>query len=171
LVVISSSFHPPFVSSEAKVERGTSRGVSPTTCASAVSNVASGKLAAVTPARDSRHKVFRWLHRRQSIQPIACIPVQLIEKFSGGYIEGDPPVPIPNTEVKPFRADGTARFPCGRVGRCRNFSPRALPREQSPRAPRFTSRGFFLRARRCFRARPRARFGLVLVLVPVGRDL
>src|SRR3954464_1813961 len=41
--------------------------------------------------------------------------------FSGGFIGGVPPVPIPNTEVKPSRADGTARFPCGRVGRCRNI--------------------------------------------------
>ena len=28
---------------------------------------------------------------------------------------GDPPLPIPNREVKPNRADGTA-FSCGRVG-------------------------------------------------------
>src|ERR1700737_4469720 len=48
-------------------------------------------------------------------------------KVSGGYIGGVPPVPIPNTEVKPSRADGTARFPCGRVGRCRNIFPRASP--------------------------------------------
>ena len=27
--------------------------------------------------------------------------------ISGGNDEGDPPVPIPNTEVKPFSADGT----------------------------------------------------------------
>ena len=27
--------------------------------------------------------------------------------ISGGNGEGDPPVPIPNTEVKPFSADGT----------------------------------------------------------------
>ena len=27
--------------------------------------------------------------------------------ISGGYGEGVPPVPIPNTEVKPFSADGT----------------------------------------------------------------
>ena len=27
--------------------------------------------------------------------------------ISGGYDEGVPPVPIPNTEVKPFSADGT----------------------------------------------------------------
>ena len=28
---------------------------------------------------------------------------------SGGYSEGETPVPIPNTEVKSFSADGTAR--------------------------------------------------------------
>ena len=28
-------------------------------------------------------------------------------KISGDYGERDPPVPIPNTEVKPFSADGT----------------------------------------------------------------
>ena len=28
-------------------------------------------------------------------------------KISGGNSEGDPPVPIPNTEVKPFSADNT----------------------------------------------------------------
>ena len=29
--------------------------------------------------------------------------------FSGGNVGGVPPVPIPNTEVKPSRADGTPR--------------------------------------------------------------
>ena len=29
--------------------------------------------------------------------------------FLGDHSEGDPPVPIPNTEVKPFSPDGTAR--------------------------------------------------------------
>ena len=28
--------------------------------------------------------------------------------FSGGYCEGETPVPIPNTAVKPHSADGTA---------------------------------------------------------------
>ena len=28
-------------------------------------------------------------------------------QYSGGDSERDPPVPIPNTEVKPFSADGT----------------------------------------------------------------
>ena len=35
---------------------------------------------------------------------------------SGGYSRGVPPLPIPNREVKPRRADGTAPQ-CGRVGR------------------------------------------------------
>ena len=35
----------------------------------------------------------------------------LIQRFFifGGYSEGVTPVPIPNTEVKPLSADGTAR--------------------------------------------------------------
>ena len=37
---------------------------------------------------------------------------------SGGYSRGVPPLPIPNREVKPTRADGTAPQ-CGRVGRRR----------------------------------------------------
>ncbi len=35
----------------------------------------------------------------------------LIDTFSGGNSEEETPVPIPNTEVKLLRADGTARFP------------------------------------------------------------
>src|SRR2546426_11681969 len=46
----------------------------------------------------------------------ACDPV------SGGDSGGETPVPIPNTAVKPSSADGTARSPCGRVGRRRIFS-------------------------------------------------
>ena len=30
-----------------------------------------------------------------------------VQRFPGGYTEGVTPVPIPNTEVKPLRADGT----------------------------------------------------------------
>ena len=36
---------------------------------------------------------------------------------------GDTPLPIPNREVKPARADGTARPPRGRVGRRPFFLP------------------------------------------------
>ena len=45
-------------------------------------------------------------------------------KLSGGYSGGVPPLPIPNREVKPTCADGTA-MQCGRVG-SRPFSRRAL---------------------------------------------
>ena len=38
------------------------------------------------------------------------------EAYSGGFGPGVPPLPIPNREVKPGRADGTAPQ-CGRVGR------------------------------------------------------
>jgi hypothetical protein len=38
-------------------------------------------------------------------QPLAPSPKEIL----GGYAEGVTPVPIPNTEVKPLRADGTAR--------------------------------------------------------------
>ena len=34
---------------------------------------------------------------------------------NGGNSDGDPPLPIPNREVKPVSADGTA-IPSGRVG-------------------------------------------------------
>ena len=39
------------------------------------------------------------------------------ERYSGGYCGGVPPLPIPNREVKPAGADGTAYS--GRVGRRR----------------------------------------------------
>ena len=39
------------------------------------------------------------------------------ERTLGGYCGGVPPLPIPNREVKPACADGTA-MQCGRVGGC-----------------------------------------------------
>ena len=41
----------------------------------------------------------------------------MTETNSGGYCGGVPPLPIPNREVKPACADGTA-MQCGRVGGC-----------------------------------------------------
>ena len=38
-----------------------------------------------------------------------------VKRISGGYCGGVPPLPIPNREVKPACADGTA-MQCGRVG-------------------------------------------------------
>ena len=42
-------------------------------------------------------------------------PVEHVTPLSGGYCGGVPPLPIPNREVKPACADGTA-MQCGRVG-------------------------------------------------------
>ena len=37
------------------------------------------------------------------------------KKINGGYNDGDPPLTIPNREVKPISADDTA-IPSGKVG-------------------------------------------------------
>ena len=50
--------------------------------------------------------------------------------YRGGYSAGGPPLPIPNREVKPGRADGTAP-PGGRVG-CRR--PSGSPSEKQETA-------------------------------------
>ena len=44
----------------------------------------------------------------------ACVQIRH-NPLSGGYCGGVPPLPIPNREVKPTSADGTA-MQCGRVG-------------------------------------------------------
>ena len=46
--------------------------------------------------------------------------IKYVIKFPGDYSEEATPVPIPNTAVKLFSADGTAVF-CGRVGRCQEL--------------------------------------------------
>jgi DNA-directed RNA polymerase specialized sigma24 family protein len=45
------------------------------------------------------------------------------EQFSGDPSAVDPPVPIPNTEVKRCSPDGSASIGCARVGRCQNLRP------------------------------------------------
>jgi hypothetical protein len=45
--------------------------------------------------------------RLRDLNPSAPNPEP--KEFLGGYAEGVTPVPIPNTEVKPLRVDGTAR--------------------------------------------------------------
>ena len=45
------------------------------------------------------------------------VPDGTLMILSGGYCVGVPPLPIPNREVKPDCADGTA-MQCGRVGSC-----------------------------------------------------
>ena len=43
----------------------------------------------------------------------------ILLKTLGDYCNGEPPLTIPNREVKPICADGTAY--CGRVGRCLSY--------------------------------------------------
>src|SRR5437867_6745478 len=57
-------------------------------------------------------------------RPARCI----VNPVSGGDSGGETPVPISNTAVKPSSADGTARSPCGRVGRRRILLRKPGPR-------------------------------------------
>lgn len=70
---------------------------------------------------------------------------------SGDNGEGAPPVPIPNTAVKAFSADGTASFRRGRVGRRRILKRKA----------RQFLAGLFFSERRCSRAYPSRRASAV----------
>ena len=64
--------------------------------------------------------------------------------LSGGYCGGVPPLPIPNREVKPTCADGTA-MQCGRVGR-RLLSMKSLRFRKISEAFFFFPRIFFFSA-------------------------
>lgn len=44
-------------------------------------------------------------------------------QFPGDYMPGVPPVPIPNTAVKPRAADGSRTLGPARVGCCQVYSP------------------------------------------------
>ena len=52
-----------------------------------------------------------------------CTPSMSISDIQAIDSVGDPPLPIPNREVKPDSADGTA-LSCGRVGHRHFFSER-----------------------------------------------
>ena len=54
-------------------------------------------------------------HLRISSCVIEAAQQNVWNAISGGYCGGAPPLPIPNREVKPAYADGTA-MQCGRVG-------------------------------------------------------
>ena len=59
----------------------------------------------------------------------SCLPIVFSQViYSGGYSDGEPPLPIPNREAKPVIADSTAR-PGGRVG-----SRRALKESSDERS-------------------------------------
>ena len=72
--------------------------------------------------RASGHENVQWSARLCRLLPKGRKNVN--EELSGGYCSGVPPLPIPNREVKPACADGTA-MQCGRVGG-RHFSSEAL---------------------------------------------
>ena len=55
------------------------------------------------------------MERKGKSKPRVLSVVSDINEISGGYCGGVPPLPIPNREVKPAYADGTA-MQCGRVG-------------------------------------------------------
>ena len=52
----------------------------------------------------------------ENIFPVFSSFRSMSKKYFGGFGPGVPPLPIPNREVKPGHADGTAPQ-CGRVGR------------------------------------------------------
>ena len=70
--------------------------------------------------RDQEVSLKREVHNRQRSESL-CFVTHLIifsqDIYCGGYSGEDPPLPIPNREVKLTIADGTAP-PGGRVGSC-----------------------------------------------------
>ena len=70
------------------------------------------------------------------LRTVLVLPVQgcflwcAAKDKSGGYCGGVPPLPIPNREVKPTCADGTA-MQCGRVGSRLLLQTKALRTEMS----------------------------------------
>ena len=76
-----------------------------------------------------------------SLFTFACVQIRH-NPLSGGYCGGVPPLPIPNREVKPTCADGTA-MQCGRVGR-RLLSMKSLRFRKISEAFLFFFIGIFL---------------------------
>ena len=82
------------------------------------------------------------------LRTVLVLPVQgcflwcAAKDKSGGYCGGVPPLPIPNREVKPTCADGTA-MQCGRVG-SRLLFFRVVPAPASPAALRAAGEAFFV---------------------------
>ena len=60
-----------------------------------------------------------------------------VSRWTGGNCGGATPDPIPNSEVKPSSADGTATLGRGRVGRCQSY-----PFSESLTCPVLGSRRF-----------------------------
>ena len=71
-------------------------------------------------------KLERFIERFKCVSKSSCL------RHYGGYSVGVPPLPIPNREVKPVRADGTAYS--GRVGSRRPFKSKCRFGESSSSA-------------------------------------
>src|SRR3954471_693518 len=66
-------------------------------------------------------------------------------KFPGDHIPGVPPVPIPNTAVKPRVANGSRTLGPARVGRCQVYGPVLRKKDRASFLPRcFRLPGFAL---------------------------
>ena len=82
------------------------------------------KLESVGEEGESVIKPKRFIERFKCVSKSSCL------RHYGGYSVGVPPLPIPNREVKPVRADGTAYS--GRVGSRRPFRLSAALEKVSP---------------------------------------
>ena len=82
------------------------------------------KLESVGEEGKSLIKPKRFIERFKCVSKSSCL------WHYGGYSVGVPPLPIPNREVKPVRADGTAYS--GRVGSRRPFRLSAALEKVSP---------------------------------------
>ena len=91
-----------------------------------------------------------------------ALAVRGVKAYPGGHCAGVPPLPIPNREVKPGCADGTAPQ-CGRVGGRRLYMDEAPPSALQG----FRRASFFVSPRRV--ASPGARRGVLLPAMRAAR--
>ena len=90
--------------------------------------------------------------RNLSVKPFLCSPSVSQVIYCGGFSSVDPPLSIPNREVKRTYADGTDR-PVGRVG---------SRRSSDPRTKQFARGSFFVPCRPGAAAPPPPRRGYLL---------
>ena len=93
------------------------------------------KLESVGEEGESVIKPKRFIERFKCVSKSSCL------WHYGGYSVGVPPLPIPNREVKPVRADGTAYS--GRVGSRRPFKSKCRFGESFSSAALFVFGLFF----------------------------
>ena len=82
------------------------------------------QLSIFASARVGNSSYYKWGNILITISYISS--ESCIYNHSGDNGVEDPPVPIPNTEVKLYCADGTYALRVGRVGRCRISKNRTI---------------------------------------------